>query len=82
MPYYRFFYGATGKNLQRYYKDYISDFNNWNQKLHAKYYLLFPQNIRIQLAIDHENKAISKAKEENKTHKTALYFYVIALNSY
>jgi transposase len=43
---------VNGKNLQRYYKDFMSDFSDWNQKSHAKEYLLFPENIGEHLSID------------------------------
>jgi hypothetical protein len=37
------FYGVTGKKLQNQYKDFLSDFKIWNQKLHAKDWLIFPE---------------------------------------
>jgi transposase len=43
---------VNGENLQRYYKDFMSDFSDWNQKSHAKEYLLFPENIGEHLSID------------------------------
>jgi transposase len=43
---------VNGKNLQRYYKYFMSDFSDWNQKSHAKEYLLFPKNIGELLSID------------------------------
>ncbi|MFQ3296271.1 MAG: transposase [Polaribacter sp.] len=37
------FYGVNPKNLQRQYKDYLIDFKSWDQKKHAKDWLLFPK---------------------------------------
>ena len=39
------FYGVNPRNLQRQYRECLSDFNSWNQKKHAKDWLLFAQNI-------------------------------------
>lgn len=41
-----------GKNLQYQYKDFLSDFKIWDQKAHAKKWLLFPKNIGKRLSID------------------------------
>ncbi len=46
------FYGVNPRNLQRQYKDYLSDFKRWNQKQHAKNWLLFPENIGKYISID------------------------------
>ncbi|WP_425598049.1 ISAon1 family transposase, partial [Flavobacterium crassostreae] len=46
------FYGVSGKNLQHQYKDFLSDFKIWDQKLHAKQWLIFPENIGKRLSID------------------------------
>jgi transposase len=35
------FYGVSGKNLQHQYKDFLSDFKIWDQKSHAKEWLIF-----------------------------------------
>ena len=48
------------KKLQRQYKDYLSDFKDWNQKKHAKQYLIFPENIGSHLSID--ETALSKGE--------------------
>ena len=34
------------------YKDYLSDFKVWDQKSHAKNWLLFPKNIGAYISID------------------------------
>jgi transposase len=47
-----YFYGVNLRNLQRHYKDYLSDFKQWNQKSHAKYWLLFPENLDERLSLD------------------------------
>lgn len=54
------FYGVNGKKLQRQYRDYLSDFKDWDQKKHAKQWLVFPQNIGKQLSID--ETALSKGE--------------------
>lgn len=38
--------------MQRQYKDYLSDFKVWNQKSHAKEWMLFTQNIGSHLSLD------------------------------
>ncbi|WP_420793184.1 ISAon1 family transposase [Polaribacter ponticola] len=42
----------NSRNLQRQYKDHLSDFKQWNQKSHAKQWLLFPKNIGKYISID------------------------------
>lgn len=42
----------NGRSLQRQYKDYLSDFKNWDQLAHAQDYLLFPANVSAYLSID------------------------------
>ncbi len=46
------FYGIKGKQLSQQYKEHLSDFNQWEQKSHAKEWLLFPDNIGKWLSID------------------------------
>ncbi len=41
-----------GQQLQEQYKDYLSDYHQWNQKTHADKWLLYPQNIGNFLSID------------------------------
>ncbi|WP_317129759.1 ISAon1 family transposase [Gillisia hiemivivida] len=38
--------------MQRQYKDYLSDFKVWDQKGHAKQWLLFAQNLGSHLSLD------------------------------
>jgi transposase len=54
------FYGVNGKKLQRQYKDYLSDFKGWEQKGHAKQWLIFPENMGPYLSID--ETALSKGE--------------------
>ncbi len=42
----------NGTKLQQQYKDFLSDFNEWEQKSHAKDWLIFPENIGKHLSID------------------------------
>ncbi len=46
------FYGVKGRNLLRHYKDCQSGFKQWDQKSHAKLWLLYPQNMGTHLSID------------------------------
>jgi transposase len=46
------FYGVVPKNLQRQYRDYVSEFKAWNQKSHAKSWLSLAQNIESRLSLD------------------------------
>ena len=46
------FYGVSGKDLLRQYRDFQSGFKDWDQRGHAKKWLLFPQNIGSHLSID------------------------------
>ena len=46
------FYGVNGKHLLRQYRDFQSGFKDWNQRGHAKKWLLFPENIGSHLSID------------------------------
>lgn len=46
------FYGVNGKDLLRQYRDFQSGFKEWNQRGHAKKWLLFPENIGSHLSID------------------------------
>lgn len=46
------FYGVKGRNLLRHYKDCQGGFKHWNQKSHAKLWLLYPQNMGTHLSID------------------------------
>ncbi|WP_312301764.1 transposase, partial [Chryseobacterium sp.] len=45
-------YGLNGKKFQRQYKNSLSRFESWQQKTHAEYWLIFPENISEQLSID------------------------------
>jgi transposase len=46
------FYGVNPRNLQRQYRDYLSEFKAWDQKAHANNWLLFPLNIGSRLSLD------------------------------
>lgn len=45
-------YTVDGKQLQQQYKDFLSDFHNWDQKEHADEWMLFVDNIGPCLSID------------------------------
>jgi len=38
--------------MQRQYRDYLSDFKAWDQKLHAKQWMLFSKNLGSHLSLD------------------------------
>lgn len=46
------FYGVRSYKLNRHYKKHSSGFKDWEQKIHAEEYLLFPDNIGPYLSID------------------------------
>ena len=46
------FFGVNPRSLQRQYKDYLSDFKSWDQKQHAKDWLLFAENLGSHLSLD------------------------------
>jgi len=45
-------YGINGKKFRRQYKKSLSEFKDWNQKSHAQYYILYPENCTSQLSLD------------------------------
>ena len=45
-------YHINGKQLERHYKDHLSDYREWEQLEHADKWLLFPQNMGTHLSID------------------------------
>ncbi|TRX39385.1 transposase, partial [Bacteroides sp. HF-5092] len=45
-------YGVNGSNLSRQYKEIFSGYRQWKQLCHADGYVLYPQNIGPNLAID------------------------------
>lgn len=42
----------NGKQLSSQYKEYFSNYRQWDQLSHAEQYLLFPENLGIHLSID------------------------------
>lgn len=46
------FFGLKGSTLNRYYKCHLSDFEDWDQKDHAKEWILLAQNIGSKCCID------------------------------
>lgn len=46
------YYHVNGKDLQRQYKEHLSDFKEWEQRAHAKEWILFPENIGEYLCLD------------------------------
>jgi len=48
----RIFTHIDGNQLSRQYKEHLSDFKFWEARVHAKKWLLFPQNVGERLSID------------------------------
>lgn len=46
------FLGVKGRNLNRQYKEVLSSFKTWDQRSHARQWVLYPANIGQQLSID------------------------------
>jgi len=46
------FYYINGNQFGQQYKDFLSDYQTWEQKEHAPQWLLFPENIGPNLSID------------------------------
>ena len=45
-------YHIKGKDFERAYKDYLSDFRTWKHLGHASKYLIFPRNLGPNVTID------------------------------
>lgn len=45
-------YHIDGDQLERQYKEHLSDYSEWDQKEHAEQWLVFPDNIGERLGID------------------------------
>lgn len=46
------YYGIKGKRLQSQYKNVLSDYKSWVQRLHSEQYVLYPKNTGSFLALD------------------------------
>lgn len=46
------YFQVDGKQLQEQYKEHISEYDNWDQKLHADEWMLFSKNVSTRLSID------------------------------
>ena len=46
------YYKINGDRLERSYKDYLSDFRQWEQKPHASDWILLEKNMGLRLSID------------------------------
>jgi transposase len=46
------YYHIDGAQLERHYKEHLSDFKSWEAAEHAEEWLVFPENIGTQLSID------------------------------
>lgn len=53
-------FGIKGRTLQRQYRDFMSEFKEWEALSHAEDWLIFPQNIGEKLSID--ETALSKGE--------------------
>jgi transposase len=43
---------VPGRNLNRQYRDFLSDFKQWDQRSHARKWVLYPKNLGKHLSID------------------------------
>jgi transposase len=48
----KFFANIKGDELERQYKEHLSDYPTWKPKSHAKDWLLFPENVGRHMSID------------------------------
>jgi transposase len=46
------FYYINGNHFGQQYKDFLSDYNNWNQREHADQWIVFPENMGTHLSLD------------------------------
>jgi len=46
------YYHINGVQLERHYKEHLSDYREWDAKEHAEEWLIFPENAGVQLSID------------------------------
>ncbi|MDR1983575.1 MAG: hypothetical protein LBQ28_01950 [Prevotellaceae bacterium] len=46
------YYHVNGLQLERHYKEHLSDYTNWPEKEHAEEWQVFPENIGKNLSID------------------------------
>jgi transposase len=46
------YYYINGDQLERHYKEHLSGYRAWQEKAHAKEWLVFPENIGTHLSID------------------------------
>jgi transposase len=46
------FFSIDGKQFSQQYKEHLSDYHDWEQKPHAKDWILFPENVSSRLSID------------------------------
>jgi transposase len=46
------FYYIDGTQLERHYREHLSDFKTWEAREHAEEWLVFPENIGAKLSID------------------------------
>lgn len=54
------YYHIDGDELERQYKEHLSDFKEWDQREHAKDWILFPENLGPHITID--ETALSKGE--------------------
>jgi transposase len=45
-------YHIDGDQFGQQYKEHLSDYQQWDQKDHARDWMIFPQNLDTQLSID------------------------------
>ena len=70
------FYYIDGNHFGQQYKEYLSGYNQWEQKDHAEDWILFPENIGDNLSLDETSLStliskFQKTKESYESLKTA-----------
>ncbi len=46
------YYSINGNHFGQQYKDHLSDYHSWEQKQHAKEWMIFPENMGTHLSLD------------------------------
>ena len=79
-------YGVNGANLSRQYKDIFSGYRQWKQLVHAEQYVIYPQNVGPNLAIDESSLSCGElytfvTNRDAKTRKGSLVAVVSGTKS-
>jgi transposase len=80
------YYHIDGRQLERHYKEHLSDYNTWPEKTHAEQWLIFPENLGAHLSIDETSISNGElytivTNKAAKGHKGALVAIIEGVNS-